>query len=77
MNDIFRMSMAIPTIAPENKAMLTVEETCGVFSIGEHTLRKLIKRNPQAPYLLHVGTKILIKRAIFEKFIFEQSVLIC
>ena len=28
------MSMAIPTIAPENKFNLTIEEACGIFSIG-------------------------------------------
>ena len=32
------LSMAIPVVAPEHKVMLTIEETCGVFGIGEHTI---------------------------------------
>ena len=57
----YNYGMAIPKIAPEHKVMLTVEEACGVFGIGEHTLRNLIRSNPRANYLLHVGTKTLIK----------------
>lgn len=67
------ISMAIPTIAPENKFNLTIEEACGIFSIGEHTMRKLISRHPNAEYLLHIGTKTLIKRPLFEQYILKES----
>jgi len=67
------MGMAIPKIAPENKFNLTIEEACGIFSIGEHTMRKLISRRPNAEYLLHVGTKTLIKRPLFEQYILKES----
>ena len=63
----YNYGMAIPKIAPEHKVMLTVEEACGVFGIGEHTLRNLIRSNPRANYLLHVGTKTLIKRPFLMK----------
>ena len=44
----YNFGMAIPKIAPEHKVMLTIEEACGVFGIGEHTLRNLIRSNPRA-----------------------------
>ena len=74
-DNYYGMGFAIPTIAPEHKVNLTVEEACGVFGIGEHTLRKLIRSNPRATYLLHIGHKTLIKRPLFEDFILKQSAL--
>ncbi len=71
----YSFGMAIPKVAPEHKVMLTVEEACGVFGIGEHTLRNLIRSNPTANYLLHVGTKTLIKRPLFEQFVLRESAL--
>ncbi len=62
-------------VAVENKVLLTIEETCAVFSIGEHTVRKLIKSNPNAEYLLRIGTKTLVKRPLFENYILKESVL--
>ena len=67
------MGMAIPKIAPENKFNLTIEEACGILSIGEHSMRKLISRHPNAEYLLHIGTKTLIKRPLFEQYILKES----
>ena len=71
----YNIGMAIPKIAPENKVCLTVQEACGIFGIGEHTLRKLLDRNPRADYLLRIGTKVLIKRSLFENYILSESVL--
>jgi len=61
--------MAVPQVAPENKVCLTVEECAGVFGIGDNTIRKLIARDPTAPYILRIGKKTLIKRRLFEEFI--------
>ena len=63
------LSMAVPAVAPERKVMLTIEETCGVFGIGEHTIRKLVKSKPNADYLFRIGTKPLLKRNLFEQYI--------
>ena len=63
------LSMAVPAVAPERKVMLTIEETCGVFGIGEHTIRKLVKSKPNGDYLFRFGTKTLIKRNLFEQYI--------
>ena len=67
------LSMAIPVVAPEHKVMLTIEETCGVFGIGEHTIRKLVQSRTDAEYLFRVGTKTLIKRVLFENYIVQET----
>ncbi len=66
-------SMAVPVIAPQHKVMLTVEEACGIFGIGENTFRNLIQSRPDADYLFRIGTKVLIKRAVFENYIINET----
>ena len=73
MDNVYNMGMAIPEIAPHHKVCLTVEETAGVFGIGKCTLRKLIEKEPNADYLLHIGTKTLFKRAKFEEYINKKT----
>lgn len=71
--NIYSMGMAIPQIAPENKVCLTIEETCGIFGIGEHALRRLIKNSPEAnDFVLRINTKVLIKRQKFESYILNK-----
>ena len=67
------LCMAIPVVAPQYKVMLTIEETCGVFGIGEHTLRKLVQSQPNANYLFRIGTKTMIKRSLFESYILQET----
>ncbi len=54
---------------------LTVEEAAQYFRIGENKLRKIIADNPNAKYLIKNGSRILIKRKLFEQFIDESDVL--
>lgn len=70
--NFYSMGMAIPKIAPESKVCLTIEETCGLFGIGEHTIRRLIANNPNEDFLLRINTKVLIKRQKFETFILNK-----
>ena len=67
------LSMAIPAVAPERQVMLTIEATCGVFGIGEHTIRKQVKSKPNSDYLFRIGTKTLIKRNLFEQYIIGET----
>ena len=50
------------------KSMLTVDEAAAYFNIGTKKLRELID-NENCEFVLHVGTKRLIKRRLFEKFL--------
>ena len=68
-----QMKMAVPKVEAHNKLLLTVEECAGVFGIGENTLRKLIDRNPKAPFLLRIGNKMLFKKDLFLEFINKES----
>ncbi len=56
------------------KTTITVEEAAALSSIGENKLRELIKR-PECDFVLNVGTKCLIKRKLFERFLERTSVL--
>lgn len=48
---------------------LSVEEACAYFRIGENKLRKIINDRPDADFILWNGSRVLIKRTLFEKFI--------
>ncbi len=72
MTDCSMMRMAVPIIAPENKVCLTLEEAAGVFGIGTKTLRKIVENNPYADFILTIGTRKLIKRKLFEKFVLDS-----
>ena len=58
----------------ENKCCLTVEEFAANSNIRTKKLREIIKQ-PNCDFALAVGTKTLIKRKEFEKFISFHSVL--
>ena len=49
------------------KYALTVEEAAQYFHIGMKHLRELIKREPNAKWVLWNGTHATIKRRLFEE----------
>ncbi len=51
------------------KHNLTIPEACVYFSIGENTMRSLVNSKPQPEYVLKVGSKALIKKEVFGKYI--------
>lgn len=51
------------------KYVMSVEEASQYFNIGENKLRKIISDQPDAEYLLWIGTRVRIKRTLFEKFV--------
>ena len=50
------------------KANLTVEEATAYFGIGINRLRDLTS-NDNCPYVLWIGSKRLIKRRAFERYL--------
>lgn len=66
MNEITQDKVAI-----ENKYALTVKEAAEYFNIGEHRIRELTDRK-DCPFVLWVGSKRLIKRNVFEKYLEKQ-----
>lgn len=53
------------------KSNLTIEEAAKYFNIGENKLRE-ISDNSNCEFVLYVGTKKLIKRIKFEKYLDEE-----
>lgn len=56
------------------KAALTVREAAAYTNIGINKIDSML-RKPKCPFVLYVGTKKLVKRKEFEKFISEQLVI--
>jgi len=54
------------------KYTLSVQEAAVYFHIGDKKLRKLIDENPDADFILWIGTRPRIKRKLFERFIDEK-----
>ena len=50
------------------KVALTIEEAAEYSNIGQNRISGLLKE-PRCPFVLYVGTKKLVKRKEFEKFI--------
>ena len=54
-----------------NKANLTIEEAAAYFGIGMNKLRELTE-DENCKFALYIGSKRLIKRQMFEKYL-EQA----
>lgn len=51
------------------KFLLTVEEASQYYGIGLKTLYKMIHNNPEAEFILEVGSHFKIKRELFEDYL--------
>lgn len=56
------------------KAVLSVREAAAYTNIGINKIDNMLRR-PNCPFVLYVGTKKLVKRKEFEKFISEQLII--
>lgn len=55
------------------KYTLTINEATQYFNIGEKKLRKLIEDNGEADYIITNGSRVMIKRKLFENFIDQTA----
>lgn len=55
------------------KFNLSILEAAQYFNIGEKKLRQLVNSNPEANYILWIGSKALIKRTAFEKVLLSEN----
>lgn len=62
------------TIPIPQKVALTVREAAAYSNIGINKIDSML-RMPNCPFVLFVGTKRLVKRNEFEKFISEKLVI--
>lgn len=54
------------------KYTLTVEEASSYFGFGEKTLRRFLNNHKDSDFVIFNGSKILVKRKMFEKYIDEK-----
>ena len=57
------------------KYSLNVEEAASYYGIGIKKLYSLIRNNPNADFLLEIGSHYRIKRVLFEKYLDEATTL--
>ena len=61
------------SIAFYERYLMTVDEAAVYFHIGYKKMRSLIKDYPGAKWILYSGSRIMIKREQFEKWLDNQS----
>lgn len=54
------------------KCLLSVDEAAEYFGIGKNTLRSFLKEHKNEGITLSVGSKTLVKREVFKKYINEK-----
>ena len=52
----------------DRKMLLSIREAAEYSNIGINKIDEMLKQ-PNCPFVLYVGTKILVKRKAFEEFI--------
>ena len=68
------MDTEIIKVPIPEKLTLTIPEAAAYTNIGVNKISQML-REPGCPFVLFVGTKRLVKRQEFEKFIHERSVI--
>ena len=61
-----------PLVRVSEKIVLTIPEAAALSNIGQNRLDKLL-RAPNCPFVIRVGTKKLVKRKEFERFISDHD----
>lgn len=52
----------------KDKLNLTIKEAAEYSGIGQHAIRRMLK-DGECPFLLMIGTRQLVKRKEFEKYL--------
>ena len=72
MNKINENNEDKPLVRVSEKIVLTIPEAAALSNIGQNRLDKLL-RAPHCPFVIRVGTKKLVKRKEFERFISDHD----
>jgi hypothetical protein len=63
-----------PNLKPSEKYCITIKEATEYFSIGENTMRKIIKE-PDCNAVLKVKGKLLLKRKQMEEYLDKKDII--
>lgn len=55
------------------KPFVTINEMAKIVHIGHNTIRRMVRANPQAEFILWVGTRAYIKRELFNEVLMKQN----
>ena len=66
------MSMAV-NVPVQDKVFLTINEMAKYLGIGHNRIRRLVKDNPDAKYILLRGTRVYLKREMFVETMLKLS----
>ena len=66
------MSMAA-NVPVQDKVFLTINEMAKYLGIGHNRIRRLVKDNPDAYYILLRGTRVYLKREMFVETMLKLS----
>ena len=66
------MSMAV-NVPVQDKVFLTINEMAKYLGIGHNRIRRLVKDNPDANYILLRGTRVYLKREMFVETMLKLS----
>ena len=55
------------------KYMLTIEEACVLFHIGEKKMRELMQNHQDAKWMLYSGRRAMVKRELFAAWLDRQT----
>jgi len=66
------MSMAA-NVPVQDKVFLTINEMAKYLGIGHNRIRRLVKDNPDANYILLRGTRVYLKREMFVETMLKLS----
>lgn len=69
------MGMAVPHIDFWYQHNLTIEQASAYFCIGENKMRKIVEEHPTELFILKNGSKTLIKKDLFAKYLDEQYII--
>ena len=67
-------SLKIKYVPIWKKYSLSIQEAAEYYGIGEKRIRQIATENPNADFVLEVGSHIRIKRELFEKYLDESTV---
>ena len=59
------------TLSISEKSLLTLEEAAAYFNIGINRIRTMTNGD-DCPYVLWIGSKRLIKRKLFEEYLYSS-----
>lgn len=69
-------NMSIMTSLPaKERVFVTINDMAKILGIGDKSIRRLIRENPDADYIYRVGNRTYLKKEMFVDIMLHQSTL--